>query len=102
MHGEVQLRNTADGQIVESADSGDCSGHGTACAGIIRRKAPAAMIYSVRIFDASLATSGPALVVALRWCIEHRMDVVNLSLGTTDPSCADTLKSICRDAVDAV
>lgn len=77
----------------------DRTGHGTACAGIIRRIAPAAELYSVRVFDESLYAEGQALLEGLRWAIEHRMDVVNLSLGTTDRSIEAAMQDLCREAV---
>ena len=83
------------------ADCSDCAGHGTACAGIIRRKAPQALIYSVRIFDQSLSTTGEALLAALEWSIEQGMDVVNLSLGTTDSDFAARLRAACQRAASA-
>ena len=77
------------------------AGHGTACAGIIRQIAPAATLYDVRLFDESLTADGPALLAAIRWAIEQRMDVVNLSLGTTDVTFRDRLAKICRQAREA-
>ncbi len=78
----------------------DKVGHGTACAGIVHKVAPAAELYSVRIFDESLMTDGRLLVAALRWAIEQRMDVVNLSLGTTDSAYNGELEQVCREAVE--
>ncbi len=77
------------------------SGHGTACAGIIRQIAPTAILYDVRIFDESLTADGSALLAAIRWTIEQQMDVVNLSLGTTDVSFRDGLAEVCCQARDA-
>ena len=76
----------------------DRAGHGTACAGIIHRIAPAAELYSVRVFDESLCADGRALLEALHWAIEYGMDVVNLSLGTTDPSLKGPMEALCREA----
>ena len=77
----------------------DRAGHGTACAGIIHRIAPAAELYSVRVFDESLCADGRALLEALHWAIEYGMDVVNLSLGTTDPSLKGPMEALCREAL---
>ncbi len=90
-----------DGGIECSNDYGDCVGHGTACAGIIRKKVPDALLYSVRIFDESLMADGQALVAAIQWCMDNEMDVVNLSLGTTDVAVKELLHDICRKAYDA-
>ena len=77
------------------------AGHGTACAGIIRQIAPTAALYDVRIFDESLTADPPALLAAIRWTIEQRMDVVNLSLGTTDVTFRDKIAEVCRQAREA-
>jgi uncharacterized NAD-dependent epimerase/dehydratase family protein len=96
----VRLRCEA-GRVIESDDFGDFIGHGTACAGIIRRRAPEATLVSVRIFDRSLHTLGHNLVAAIRWCVENSIDVVNLSLGTTDLGSRDFLFDACQEAEKA-
>ncbi len=90
-----------EGEVVFLDDHTDCAGHGTACAGIIRKKAPDAALYSVRIFNESLMADGRALIAAIQWCIDNEMDVVNLSLGTTDVTFRKALQKVCRKAVDA-
>lgn len=99
--GGVHIQIGKDGEVVFWDDHTNCAGHGTACAGIIRKKAPNAMLYSVRIFDASLMADGRALIAAIQWCIDNEMDVVNLSLGTTDVTFKKSLQKVCRKAVDA-
>ena len=63
----------------------DAFGHGTACADIIRRIAPDVELYSVKVLGARLSGKGTAFLAGLRWAIENKMDVINLSLGTTKP-----------------
>lgn len=60
----------------------DLFGHGTACAGIIRRLAPDAELFSVRVLGKTLKGSGSALIAGIDWALEHDMDVINLSLST--------------------
>ena len=83
--GGVGFCTVADG-IQREEDFSDRAGHGTACAGIIRKLAPEAELYGIRIFDESLTTDGQSLVAAIAWAIEEGMGVVNLSLGTIDPA----------------
>jgi subtilisin len=60
----------------------DLFGHGTACAGIIRRTAPDAAIWSVRVLGSRLTGKGVVFAAGLRWAIKEGARVVNLSLST--------------------
>lgn len=68
-------------RIVEGPHD-DLFGHGTACAGIIRRAAPDAELYSVRVLGGKLTGKGVVFAAGLRWAISNGMHVVNLSLST--------------------
>jgi subtilisin family serine protease len=70
----------------EDADYTDRIGHGTAVTAVIREKAPEAEIFAVRIFHRRLATQIDTLLGAMEWSIEHGMQMVNLSLGTSNPA----------------
>lgn len=61
----------------------DRLGHGTAVMAAIQEKAPDAEYFAVRVFDRELRTNIDALVAAVEWCVDHQMDIVNLSLGTS-------------------
>lgn len=69
-----------------SDDYLDRLGHGTAVAGAIREKAPAAELYAVRVFDRTLKTHVRSLVAAIEWAIRRQVHIVNLSLGTANPA----------------
>jgi hypothetical protein len=73
------------GKVLQTDDFRDTLGHGTALAGILKFKAPAATLFAVKIFTDRLVTSIEILEAALRWAIEQKMHVVNLSLGTDNP-----------------
>jgi len=70
----------------------DRLGHGTAVFAAIQEKAPEAEIYAVRVFDDRLKTSVRALVAAIDWAAERRVQVVNLSLGTVREDHAEVLE----------
>jgi hypothetical protein len=83
------LRVDAGRDLVSSNDAwgNDTVGHGTHCAGVIcardtgsgiRGFAPDAELHAVRIFPGAQVSH---LVEALNYCIEHGIDVVNMSLG---------------------
>ena len=63
----------------------DLIGHGTAVMAAIQEKAPQAEYFAVRVFQKELRASIAVIVSAIEWCIERRMDVINLSLGTLNP-----------------
>lgn len=84
-----------DGAIVIAEDEvGDVSGHGTACAGIIRALAPDCELTSVRVLGADLTGGGDALVAGLRWAIAEGHHVVNMSLSTTKLRFVEALREI--------
>ena len=66
----------------------DLTGHGTHCAGIIgahaesdsalRGFAPEAEIHVVKVAPSGRVS---CLLKALDWCLQHEIDVVNISLG---------------------
>jgi len=66
----------------DEAPHTDAYGHGTACAGIIRRLAPDCELYSVRVLGADLTGRGIVFAAGLRWAIDNGMQVCNLSLST--------------------
>jgi uncharacterized NAD-dependent epimerase/dehydratase family protein len=102
LSGGIELAVNKKGRIISGLGTAftDRVGHGTACAGIVHRIAPAADIYSVRIFGETLAVDGRLLIAALHWAIEQRMDVVNISLGTTELAFKEELERVCREAAE--
>jgi subtilisin len=90
-----RVGSVAGGVVVEPDDSAprgvriverpheDLFGHGTACAGIIRKLAPGCEIYSIRVLGAGLKGRGTVFAAGLEWAIDAGMNVVNLSLSTS-------------------
>jgi subtilisin family serine protease len=83
---------------VEPDAVGDVSGHGTACAGIIRSLAPECELTSVRMLGPDLTGGGAALVAGLEWAVRAGHHLVNLSLSTTKPQFAEGLRDIADEA----
>ncbi|HWY48818.1 MAG TPA: S8 family serine peptidase [Bryobacteraceae bacterium] len=79
--GGIAIR--ADGR--EESEYEDRLGHGTAVTSVIREKAPDAAVFAVKIFHDSLATRIQPLIRALDWSAENGMQLINLSLGTSNP-----------------
>ena len=86
-------------EISFNADYKDEVGHGTACAGIIRSKAPDVELYAVKVLDSNLSTDAERLTEAIRWATDHGMNVINLSLGTTDRDNICLLQGACEYAL---
>jgi len=88
--GHPHIRGVAGGVTIgpEGNDPSyqDVIGHGTAVMAAIQEKAPDAEYFAVRVFHSSLRTTIDILLRAIEWSIENRMDVINLSLGTTNPA----------------
>jgi subtilisin family serine protease len=84
--------------IAEEDTEGDVSGHGTACAGIIRTIAPEVSLSSVRVLGASFTGTGGILLAGLRYAIEQGFDVINMSLSTTKKPFASVLHELADSA----
>jgi len=69
--------------VAEEDGEGDVSGHGTACAGIVRRLAPECSISSVRVLGSSFTGSGTVLLGGLRYAIEQPFASVLHELADT-------------------
>ena len=79
----------------------DYLGHGTAVAAAIQEKAPEAELYAVKVFDRALRTNIDRIARAIEWCIEKRMHLVNLSLGTANPEHRARFEPLIERAADA-
>jgi len=77
---------------------GDVSGHGTACAGIVRSIAPDVSLSSVRVLGSSFTGTGSVLLAGLRYAIEQGFSVINMSLSTTKKPFASVLHELADSA----
>ena len=88
------------GDVNLSSDYLDYLGHGTAVAGAIREKAPDALLYAVKVFDGALTTKIETIINAIDWCVEQRIDIINLSLGTTNQDHREILERAVDQAAE--
>jgi subtilisin family serine protease len=79
----------------------DVLGHGTAVTAAIQEKAPQADYYVLKLFGKSLRATGARLLRAIDWAIDHRMDIVNLSLGTPNFDHRSALETLVARAKSA-
>jgi len=89
MFKELRLRAVfsvgENGTISElGADERIVTDHGTTCAGIIAKYAPEAEFYVLRIFrGVKLNASCIQLVSALKWCLNAKVPIVHMSIGSS-------------------
>ena len=84
--------------VVTADMEGDVSGHGTACAGIVRALAPECAISSVRVLGQGFKGSGNVLLAGLRHAVEEGFDLINMSLSTTKKPFAAILHELADSA----
>ncbi len=82
--------------VREEGETGDLFGHGTACAGIIRKIAPDSEIASVRVLGKDNRGNGAVMAAGLKWAIEQGYRVINMSLSTT----RHDLSALLHDLID--
>ncbi|NBI87621.1 hypothetical protein D3Z47_16010 [Lachnospiraceae bacterium] len=69
----------------------DLTGHGTAIAGIISGNgetgvygvAPNAELYSVKVLDSENTAPLSRIIEGIYWCIENKINIINMSFGTS-------------------
>jgi subtilisin len=99
VHSSHTVQEQPDGSCaVIQVEPEDVSGHGTACASVVRSLAPDCEIHSIRVLGHGLSGSGEALLAGLRWAIAQRFAVINMSLSTTRRRFADTLHALADEA----
>lgn len=96
----VSVESDGRANVVE-ADELDVVGHGTACAGVISRVAPAAQLDSIRVLGPQNRGHSAAFLVAVDWAIRRRYDIVNLSLSTRRAEHRPRLLELAEDAASA-
>lgn len=76
------LEISSSGQI-EERSSVLSDSHGTTCAAIIKKYAPAVELSSIKVLGDDDVGTVLKLLLALNWCQTSGVDIVHLSLGTT-------------------
>ncbi|HWT74804.1 MAG TPA: S8 family peptidase [Mobilitalea sp.] len=86
----------------------DITGHGTSVAGIIAAKDnddgitginPNVELYSARVLDKNLSAPISRVVEAIYWAIDNKVNIINMSFGTTTDS--EALRQAIKDAYNA-
>jgi subtilisin family serine protease len=99
LDGAVAISLDANDEVIAAEDDeGDVSGHGTACASIVRALAPGCSLSSVRVLGSRFTGTGAVLLAGLRYAVEQGFDVINMSLSTTKKPFAAILHELADSA----
>jgi subtilisin family serine protease len=96
--GGIKVTLESGGKVIITDDYADNIGHGTAIAGVIKKSAPDADLFAIKVFEDSHRTFSPIIISALEWAISHGIKVINLSLGTTNKDHLSRLQATCNHA----
>lgn len=91
---------TSDLQVVERrCNHLYCNNHGTTCAAIIKKYCHKAEFVSIKILDdiSGLCTTSQ-LIMAINWCVENGIKLINLSLGSTDYRDFESIRKCVNEA----
>jgi subtilisin family serine protease len=77
----VTVAGEEEAPLVVDTDAEDVSGHGTACAGIIRSLAADVELASARVLGADVNGRFATLRAGLAWAVDEGYDILNLSLA---------------------
>ncbi len=90
-----------EGGIREDGDIRDLMGHGTAVAGIIRQRLPAAKIFAVRVFEGDFRTYPSLVARAVLRAAAEGCSLLNLSLAMPPAAGLEPLALACAEAIAA-
>jgi subtilisin len=92
----VHIFRQANGAItVHPDDLVDHLNHGTICIRIIEKYVRSVHFEVIKIFDHVPTAHENVLIKAIEWCIERKVDVINLSLGIESETMSAALIEIC-------
>lgn len=91
VHDELNTKGWVDfSDKVDGYKPTDNSGHGTSMAGVIAARvngigfegiASESELYSVKVLDKENTASVSTIIKAIEWCIENKIDIINMSFG---------------------
>lgn len=94
VHGAMACRE------IDTHQSSDSFGHGTAVAGVIAAIAPQAGIISVKVLNQYNAFTGEAIIEGIRWALDQRIKLINISLGVIKKQWVPALFELCERAYE--
>lgn len=80
------------------SDFHDYLGHGTNCCDLIQKLYPAAQIFIIKIFDKKAITTSKSIIDSIEWCINNKIEIINLCASVVDLKYFDEFNNICEKA----
>lgn len=85
-------------KVIPGEKSRDSFGHGSGVAGIILEIAPKVKLTSVKVLGENNAGSGEALIAGLKWALDQKIKLINMSLATSRKKFVPDLMGLCEQA----
>jgi len=85
-------------QEIPGKKSSDTFGHGSGVAGIILDIAPGVELTSVKVLGENNTGSGEALIAGLRWALDKKIKLINMSLATINEKFVPALFDLSEQA----
>lgn len=89
--------NVIDINLFGFADCSDKTSHGTTCAKIITRQVQKIELFNVKVCN-NTTTTPNRLITAIKWCADHKVDIINVSIGCNDVALYYAFDEACRYA----
>ncbi len=101
--GRILFETTFDTQLdaIVSNRPSDENGHGTFCANLILSGTTSSVIQSIKILNSRLKSSSELLIAALKTLLNSDINIINLSLSTSNFQYSNEMEVICNELCDS-
>lgn len=80
--------------LFDFVDCTDKISHGTTCAKIITQQVQDIELFNVKVCD-NTTTTPNRLITAIKWCADHNIDIINVSIGCNDVALYYAFDEVC-------
>lgn len=87
--------------VIYSSEEFDDNGHGTFCANVILSRTTLSVIRPIKILNSQLKSNSELLIAALKILLDSDINIVNLSLSTSNPQYSDEIEMICNELYES-
>lgn len=86
---------------INSSEMSDNNGHGTFCANLILSRTTFSVIQSIKILNSKLKSSSELLIAALKTLLDSDINIINLSLSTSNHQYSNEIEMICTELCES-